>query len=312
MNKKILWAILLAVAAAVLAFVPGVGGNVLLALALPFTALGWLLRTLSLSGAIGNIAAIVLYAVVCLVPLVFWWKSRRQPEDALLLLLCGVLAFVLYMMVNPGLRPSLLNNEVGDTLYAGTVWSVVITWGVLKLLRSSERILERNIYGALRIFLLICAAECVLDCLGVRISALRGTLEHLQSVGGMFGYNKIPSYLYLILNFAAGVTEGILTALVLYKGAKLMEALEADPYGEACVAASRDVSHWCRQSLMIVSLSCLAENIALILTAGEMVISVSMVVNIPVMGMAISFGMLALTRLLSQGKALKDDNDLFI
>lgn len=311
MNKKMLWIALAAGLLAVLAFVPGVGGDILLALALPFTALGRLLRTLSLSGGIGNAAAIAVYAAVCCVPLVLWWKSRRQTEDWLLVLLSGVLAFVLYLMVNPGLRPPLLQNEVGDITYAGAAWSVVITWGVLKLLRSSDRILERSIYKALRIFLLICAAECVLDGFGLGFAGFRERIALLGDREAMFGFGKFPTYLFLFLDFAAVAAEGGLTALMLCKGAKLLEVLEADPFSAACVEAGREVGRACRRTLMIVSLSNLALNIGQVLMAG-MLLDIGMEVRIPVSGMAISFGMLALTRLLSQGKELKDESDLFI
>ena len=49
---------------------------------------------------------------------------------------------------------------------------------------------------------------------------------------------------------------------------------------------------------------------ALLLTPLLMNISVS--VTFPVMGMAVCFTMLAVTKLLVRGKALKDDNDLFV
>lgn len=311
MNKKLLWTCLLAAALLVLAFMPGVGGNVLMAMALPFTLLGDGLRALSLSGSVGNVVAIVLFVLVCCVPLVFWFRTRRQPEDGLLILLVGVLAFVLYMMVNPHLRPELLREDAGDILYAGTVWSVVITWGVLKLLRSSDRILEHNIYKALRIFLLICAAECLLDGFGLGFAGFRESINWVNASNYGLSTVKFPTYLFLFLDFAAGAAEGGLTALVLYKGAKLLSCLEADPYSEESMAAVRDVSKWCKETLVIVSLTNLALNLGQIIMAG-VILNVGMEIRFPVMEMAIAFGMLVLTRLLGQGKQLKDDNDLFV
>ena len=79
----------------VLGFVPGAGSGVMGALALPFVAVGWCLRSLSLSGGVGNVVSIILYGLICAVPLGFWWRSRRRTEDALLVLLSGVLAVVL-------------------------------------------------------------------------------------------------------------------------------------------------------------------------------------------------------------------------
>ena len=67
----------------VLAFVPGAGSGVMGALALPFVAVGWCLRSLSLSGGVGNAVSIILYALICVVPLFFWWRSRRRTEEAI-------------------------------------------------------------------------------------------------------------------------------------------------------------------------------------------------------------------------------------
>ena len=73
-----------AAVAAVMAFVPGAGSGLFGVLALPLRAVGWCLRALSLSGGLGNGVAIVLYVLVCAVPLVFWWSGKRRTEDWLL------------------------------------------------------------------------------------------------------------------------------------------------------------------------------------------------------------------------------------
>lgn len=310
MKKEKLLLLLTAVLAAVLSFVPNVGGGIFGALTLPFTALGWLLRTLSLSGGAGNVAAIALYALVCCIPLIFWRRSKRKGEDWLLVLLCGVLALVLYYMVNPNLRHSLLQNHVGDTVYASAVWSTIVTWGVLKLVRSGEERLERNIYRILRIFLLLCAASCLMEAFGTGLAGLRQGFER-NSMDYGFGIVKEPTYLFLILDYLALAAEKGLTAVVLYKGSTLLEELEADPFSEECVRAAGEVSRWCRQSLVIISLTVLALNIGQLLMSG-LLLNVYLTVNFPVMGMAVSFAMLAVTKLLVRGKELKDESDLFI
>ena len=43
-----------------------------------------------------------------------------------------------------------------------------------------------------------------------------------------------------------------------------------------------------------------------------MLMNIHVSVSFPVMGMAVCFAMLAVTKLLVRGKALKDDNDLFV
>ena len=43
-----------------------------------------------------------------------------------------------------------------------------------------------------------------------------------------------------------------------------------------------------------------------------MLVDVQMELAVPVMGVAVCFAMLAVTKLLVRGKELKDDNDLFV
>lgn len=311
MKRDKLWLLLSLILAAVLAFVPGSGSDLLGALALPFTALGWLLRTMSLSGGVGNAAALAVFGLICAVPLVCWWKSKRQMEDWLLVLLSGVLALVLYYMINPGLRTGVMQNEVGDAVYAGAVWSTIVTWGVLKLLRSGGKLLERNIYRCLRIFLLLCAASCILEGCGTGVAGLRQSLElHIGRDYG-FGVVKTPTILMLIVDYLALAAEDGLTALVLYKGTKLLEALEKDPYSADAVRAANEVGYWCRQTLVIICLTGLTLNLGQLLMSGVL-LNIHLGIRFPLTGMAVSFALLSVTKLLVQGKELKDESDLFI
>jgi hypothetical protein len=280
------------------------------ALALPFVAAGWCLRTLSLSGGAGNVISIILYAMICAVPLGFWWRSRRRTEDALLVLLSGVLAVVLYYMINPNLRQSVMQNEVGDAVYAGAVWSTLMTWGVLKLLYTGAWNREKNVYRALRIFLLLCAASCLVDCFGTGTARIVHNLRLRQAVNGSLDYTGLDMAFLMLTYLAAAVEKG-LCAWVLYRGVGLLRELEEDPFGAGCVAAAERVSGSCRDCLTVMSLTALALNIAQILLA-PLLRNISVSVSIPVLGMAVCFALLSVTRLLVRGKELKDDNDLFV
>lgn len=294
----------------VLGFVPGAGSGVMGALALPFVAAGWCLRTLSLSGGVGNVISIILYALICAVPLFFWWRSRRRTEDALLVLLSGVLAVVLYYMVNPNLRQGIMQNEVGDAVYAGAVWSTLVTWGVLKLLYTGAWDREKNVYRALRIFLLLCAASCLVDCFGTGTARIVHNLRLRQAVNGSLDYTGLDMAFLMLTYLAAAVEKG-LCAWVLYRGVGLLRELEEDPFGAGCVAAAERVSRSCRDCLTVMSLTALGLNIAQILLA-PLLRNISVSVGIPVLGMAVCFALLTVTKLLVRGKELKDDNDLFV
>lgn len=294
----------------VLAFLPKTASGIFGVLALPFVAAGWCLRTLSLSGGVGNVISIILYALICAVPLFFWWRSKRRTEDFLLVLLSGVLAVVLYYMVNPNLRQGIMQNEVGDAVFAGAVWSTLMTWGLLKLLYTGAWDRERNVYRALRIFLLLCAASCLVDCFGTGTARIVHNLRLRQAVTGSLDYTGLDMA-FLVLTYLAAAVEKGLCAWVLYRGAALLEELERDPFGAGCVAAAERVSRSCRDCLTIMSLTALALNIAQILLT-PLLQNISVSVSIPVLGVAVCFALLSVTKLLVRGKELKDDNDLFV
>ena len=309
MKREQLWLLLAAVLALVLAFVPEAGSGFFGLLALPLTALGWCLRTLSLSGSAGNVAAIVLYALVCAVPLVFWLRSKRRIEDWLLVLLAGVLAVVLYYMVNPNLRHSQMQNAVGDAVLASAVWSTLVTWGVLMLLNSGAWSRERSIYQALRIFLLLCAGSCLIQGFGTGTARLLHLFKLNPEIWP--GYHRGLTMAFLALEYLVLALEDGLCALVLYRGAQLLRELERDPFSGDCVAAATAVGGICRNALAIICLSGLALNLAQLLMS-PLLQNISVTVTVPVMGMAVCFVMLAVTKLLVRGKELKDDNDLFV
>ena len=99
------------------------------ALAFPFEQIGLGLRSLSLSGGAGNVAALVIYFAISLAPvfalLVLRKRRRLYAEDWLLALLSAVLFAVLYVMINPYLIDTLLPVETaGQTAGQAAVQTV--------------------------------------------------------------------------------------------------------------------------------------------------------------------------------------------
>ena len=98
------------------------------------------LRYLSLSGAAGNVIAIVLYVLISLIPLVFLLRKKRQPEDCFLVLLSLHLFFALYCMINPGLivkKMTLsLGTEFEKALLGLMFYSFLLGYLVIRMVRS--------------------------------------------------------------------------------------------------------------------------------------------------------------------------------
>ena len=76
-------------------------------IAFPFEQIGAGLRVLSLSGAVGNVVAIILYMLLGLIPAGIWgflhWRKKSESLDFMLLVISALLFVTLYYMINPGL-----------------------------------------------------------------------------------------------------------------------------------------------------------------------------------------------------------------
>lgn len=287
------------------------GNNALLAVTLPFTAVGKGLRQLSLSGFGGNLIAIVLYVLLSLLPMVLLIRRKLHIEDLLIPLCSGVLFFTLYYMINPGLRPQLLSGDTGSLIYSGSVYSVLLAWLIVKLIRYCDTLGVSKIYRALRLFLLICSIECIWIGVISGFVGFRSDIAAVQEANTAPGVNLLLTHMFQALSFLFSALEFSLDAFVMFQGIRLLEALEQDPYAEACCGAADRTVRWCKISLTVIVLA------NMLLNLGQMFFAKYLHVlaadfRFPILSVAIVFAMLALTRLLGQGRELKEDNDLFI
>jgi len=286
------------------------GSSMLNLITLPFTLIAAFLRYLSLSGTVGNIISILLLICVGLLPFLAKAKQRWHKEDLLLALCSVTIWYALYYLINPTLRPWTLGGEVGTFILCGTVFSVLILWGILKLMNCCRMKKSDTIYHALEAFLLICAAE---RCCAVvpRFFGVLTSIRTIAAANTMPGLNLIPTNIFLFLGFAVAATEYILNAAAFFHGAQLVYQLRCDPYSKSSTIASEKAANLCRKALVIITATNTALNLLQILFAKH-IHSLAAQLRFPVSSIAIVFALLALSSLLGKGRAIKEDNDLFI
>ena len=109
---------------------------------LPLILIGDGLRALSLSSTIGNIAAIILYVILSLLPLslalIHKFKGKKLlKSDSLLVLISASTFAVLYLFIHPQIIPSLFNSYISADKSScfshrphknSLVWSNVYRW----------------------------------------------------------------------------------------------------------------------------------------------------------------------------------------
>lgn len=288
-------------------------------MAFPFESIGLGLRMLSLSGAFGNLAAIVLYTGLSLVPLGVLYilnrKGRLRGEDTLLVLLSMVLFAVLYLMVNPGDITSLFGTAMGagfgKAALGGMVYSVLAGYLVLRVLRQFFDSGTGKLQRYLGIMMHVLNAIFIFAIFGSGFSGLLDAWESLRA--GNQGNEELLglSYVFLVIQYLVSVIPLVMNIVIVMAAGRLISDVREDRYSEASIASVSRLSCYCRNALVITILSQILFNILQLLFARHLMVMNSQV-SIPVLSVVFVLAILLISRFLSESKQLKDDNDMII
>ncbi|MGI6084803.1 MAG: hypothetical protein ACOYIF_05095 [Acetivibrionales bacterium] len=295
---------------------PQVFGTVI---AFPFRQIAMLLRTLSLSGSLGNAISIILYAAICLVPafVLFYFRKKRKlyAEDALLAVLSAVLFIVIYLMINPGLLGTYLGIPAGQSvskpLLGGIVYSVLVGYVLLRIMRLffSAETFQLQKYLMVLLYLIIFLLVFVI--FGTQFSHMLDSFEKLRTDNIGNEYLLGTSYIFLVLEYLVNALPYALVILVVFGGQNLLKELSIDRYSEKSVVAAEKLSHICGLALIITVLSNMVFNL-LQLVLIKMLLVVNGAVQIPLFSIAFVLAALLLAQYIRENKQLKDANDMFV
>ena len=285
-------------------------------LAFPWEPLGIGLRTLSLSGSAGNIAAWILYMIVCLLPaglLLPLRKHRLYPEDLILALITVCLFFVLYWMINPALLPFMAGGEtVGKAICGGTILSLLLAWVVLRIMRrfasAEKEQLHRDLY---RLLCCVCFFF-VFVIFGVNFGALLDSIQALHAgnhVNGKPAAGLEATYIFLALQYVFDSLPYVLDLILCFTGMSLLRHIqEQTDQLPALIARFR---LFCMYGLAATVLTTAVFNMLQLAFASKLHV-INGQLQIPVLSVLFVLAALLLTGYMQENKQLKDDNDLFI
>jgi len=288
-------------------------------MAFPFEQIGLGLRRISLSGGIGNIFAIIIYAAVSLLPaaaLLFLRKRRAlHAEDTLLALLSAVLFAVLYAMINPGVIASLSGSAVGvpvgKAILGTMVYSMLCGYFVLRILRLFVNSEAARLLRYMSVMLCLLGVLFIYEIFGAGIGSLLDSIAALRA-GNTGGEHLLgTSYIFLALRFAVDALPYTLSMLIVFAALRLLGEMQSDRYSAETVAAAGRISRLCALALVITTVSNIAFNLLQLVFVKSLLI-VNSSVQIPLFPIAFALAALLLTRLVTENKRLKDDNDMFI
>lgn len=289
-------------------------------LAFPFEQIGQSLRTLSLLGTVGNIAAIIIYAVICLSPLAYWFVRRKEPgaAESVLLLLSVFLFVCLYTMINPGKMAEHFGGfDVGmvKLTMGAMVYLILVFYLVLRILRGFSQ--EGKNLKYLRYILV---ALCVILVYSIFESGLTAVLEKLRSfnegntVTDFFGEPQrvfTASHFFILLQGLAAILPYVMELLIAFASLELISKLEENPYSEAVIVSARALGKICRITVIVVLAVQIGIN-CLQMLMGGLILSSNYTAIIPLQTVALALMAMLLAKFFERSKQLKDDNDSII
>lgn len=311
-----------ALAGALIPLIPTV--QVAGALTAPIELAGGLLRELSLSGPGGNLLAWAIVLLAAGLPLLLLVlppnRGRRHWEDIFLpassLLLIG-LAFC-------AVNPSYLDRFFGSTLLiaAAVIWvSLLVFWGVLRLLRGMEEAPLERLSGVLRILLVGCAALLVFAAAS-RVSGAIVEINNLQQDWTLFlAVASVPEPSGLTgdqaLNIALALPlveliPDLLGAWMLLLAADLTTALARDPFGEESVGRCVTTARWSRLAIQATLVLALGVNLVKLARYDSLITEVKVSLDLPLIPLILSAALYLLCRCVQRGRELQEDNDSII
>ena len=311
-----------ALAGALIPLIPTV--QVAGALTAPIELAGGLLRELSLSGPGGNVLAWAIVLLAAGLPLLLLVlppnRGRRHWEDIFLpassLLLIG-LAFC-------AVNPSYLDRFFGSTLLiaAAVIWvSLLVFWGVLRLLRGMEEAPLEKLSGVLRILLVGCAALLVFAAAS-RVSGAIVEINNLQQDWTLFlAVASVPEPSGLTgdqaLNIALALplvelVPDLLGAWMLLLAADLTTALARDPFGEESVGRCVTTARWSRLAIQATLVLALGVNLVKLARYDSLITEVKVSLDLPLIPLILSAALYLLCRCVQRGRELQEDNDSII
>lgn len=304
------------------------------AFAFPFEQIGMGLRTLSLSGQAGNIVAVVLYIIISLLPAALFLyqkrKGRLYREEGLLLLLSLLLFVCLYYMVNPDLFLGMMENRVTKAILGSVLYSVLIGYGILKLLRGVTGADASKLQKGMKAFLRLLAVFFVFVIFGLlfsnlmdHITALKGNGQiaysgmpadafgSLSPFGQMGETNQSLSFIIILAQYIVEALPYGFNVLVVFAGLELLSNLEEDIYAAETVEAVDKLIGLCKKALIWTVLSNIGLNVAQLALASQ-ISFLNTTVQLPLYAILFLLAALLLARYFKANKLLKEEIDQFI
>ena len=264
-------------------------------LSFPLQKIADFLGYLSLKSSIGNVIAIIIFTLFCLVPVfILLLKVKRKTfvkTDSLLVLLSVVLFTVVYLLINPSEMGFLgCVNDASTVTFS--FWSLLASYIILKLvgaIKKSSAVRSERIFN---LIVKIIGAVFVFDLCSME-------------------FTKTEVWIVSLIAFVNSALPSLFGLLIVFSCLRVLSCFALDRYSDNTIHSVEKLS-----SLCIVSLKTTAVVTALYSVIQLRFISelsdINFSINIPLVQLCFILLVLIMTGFLKDSKELKEDNDSFI
>lgn len=285
----------------------------LLAFSFPFSLIGRCLSVLSGAGSVGNGFAYALLAVISFAPLIPVLKTYKNREkrfrNFLLVLMCPLIAIVLLVFSNPAFLLALMPVTPQDlalnvkAVFGAAVWSgavsVILIEFVGRIRKSdSARLLKLTKNAAIVVSFFLVGVISVFE-FGEFCSKIN------MGIGLAEGYISV---LHLIKNSV----HYILDIAVIFSVVSLVDSIIENKNSDEISFFAHRLSKRCITSLAVIITVSFLYNFIQIMLSPVVFSDIFVKIDIPVFSICFVLLILIISKLVTENKKLKEDNDLFI
>lgn len=294
--REMIFAVICAVAGTCLTCLPGTD-----AFSGPmsvFPLLGQALRSLSLSGGVGNAIAWCIYALLCALPLAGLWPPRRRWADALFALAAAYSLWLWRMLANPTrLIPFYVQGteEVYGMMAGGVLIALIIGGALLRLMEEREtRRMVRTAEKTVCAFAMLAGYGAGMNC-AIALLAAQSAIDR--------GY---AAFLCLCSLAQTGALVRMLGA-----AADLLFSVQRGWFDETNASLADELARRSRVLLIVTVFSALLANAAALLMAFRVSDS-NVQLDIPLSELIAAVCCMLLSRFIREGVRIKTENDEFV
>lgn len=294
---------------------------------IPFEPIARLLRRLSLSGTAGNRGAILLYSVICLLPIAAFFllklKKRANRTDAMLWFISAALFFGIYLLINPGLliTSNMVSVDMVNTAISVTLWSILLCYAVIRILYTINRMNAINLPIIAQVCIILSIAFSVLNVLLIKLPSFIRTLKAnidtdmisaiFSETNAGFPGSGMTSSAWLIFDFIFDLLSTLLFIWVLVVAFQLCRSIKETHFSTETIHAASKLSKTSSAILCITVILEVAKNMIQCLMLSS-IANTNFTVSLPIIEILLVTITFIIAKKFETAHAIEEENEAFI